>query len=113
MNPMAYCGILCVECPTFKATKANDDALRVKTAREWSQAFGRTIEPQDINCDGCSSDGGRLFGHCLACEIRRCAREKGLSTCAPCADYACSHLAGLHSQVPAAREALEALRAKM
>jgi hypothetical protein len=26
------------------------------------------------------------------CEIRRCCREKGLATCAECADYVCDEL---------------------
>lgn len=34
---MAYCGIMCDECPAYKATVDNNDELRKKTAGQWSK----------------------------------------------------------------------------
>ena len=68
------------------------------------------IKPADINCDGCQSDGPRLFNYCASCEIRKCAREKKVSTCAACPEYSCQKLDAFLAQVPEARKVLEELR---
>ncbi|HQJ56387.1 MAG TPA: DUF3795 domain-containing protein [Caldisericia bacterium] len=34
---MAYCGFDCTKCPAYIAKKENDDELRIRTAKEWSQ----------------------------------------------------------------------------
>jgi hypothetical protein len=106
------CGIVCSGCPAYVATQKNDDALRAQTAKEWSAMFHANIQPADINCDGCPSDGPRLFAHCLECEIRACARGKKVSTCAACPEYACQKLEAFLAQVPEARQTLEELRKK-
>lgn len=76
---IAFCGLNCHECGAFLATKENDDKKRAKVAQEWSKLFKIEIKPEDINCDGCLSDGGRLFNYCKVCEIRKCGKEKGVS----------------------------------
>ncbi len=104
------CGIVCSECPAYIATQNDDDALRAKTAEEWSAMFHADIKAENINCDGCPGDGPRLFAHCLECEIRACARKKKLSTCAACPEYSCQKLDAFLAQVPEARKTLEELR---
>ncbi|MDJ0762849.1 MAG: DUF3795 domain-containing protein [Myxococcota bacterium] len=37
------------------------------------------IQADDINCDGCLSENGRLFRPCEVCEIRKCGVEKGVA----------------------------------
>jgi hypothetical protein len=106
------CGIICGECPAFIATRNNDDALRAKTAKEWSVMFHADIKAENINCDGCPSDGPRLFHHCFECGIRKCAREKKLATCAACPEYSCRQLDEFLAQVPEARATLDGLRKK-
>jgi hypothetical protein len=106
------CGITCSACPVYIATRTNDDALRAKTAREWSAMFHADIKAENINCDGCPSDGPRLFHHCTECEIRKCAREKKLANCAQCPEYSCQKLDAFLAQVPEARETLDELRIK-
>ena len=107
---IAYCGLACSDCPAYIATQKNDDALRAETAKKWSEMFKADIKPADINCDGCPSDSTRLFSYCGQCEIRKCAREKKVATCAACADYSCAKLDKFLAEVPEARATLEALR---
>jgi hypothetical protein len=109
---IAKCGIVCSECPAYVATQKNDDTLRAETARKWSEMFKFDIKAADINCDGCSSDTGRLFNYCNVCEIRKCANEKKLATCAACPEYSCQKLDAFLAQVPEARKMLEELRKK-
>jgi hypothetical protein len=104
------CGIVCSECPACIATQKNDDILRARTATEWSAMYHADIKPEDIHCDGCPSDGPRLFSHCLECGIRACARGRKLVTCAPCPEYACKKLQDFFALVPQARETLDGLR---
>jgi hypothetical protein len=107
---IAACGLVCSECPAYIATQKNDDALRAETAAKWSKMFHAEIKAADIQCDGCPSDSGQLFSHCAVCEIRKCAREKKLATCARCPEYSCPKLESFLAQVPEARAVLEALR---
>ncbi|MBN2346814.1 MAG: DUF3795 domain-containing protein [Candidatus Aminicenantes bacterium] len=109
---IGYCGITCSGCPAYIATQRDDDALRARTAQEWSAMFHADIKPGDIQCDGCPGNGPRLFAHCLECEFRTCAREKKVPTCAACPEYPCRKLDEFLAQVPEARATLEALRAQ-
>lgn len=109
---IAKCGIICSGCPAYIATQKNDDALRAETAKKWSEMFKSDIKAADINCDGCPSDSPRLFSYCATCEIRKCAREKKLATCAACPEYSCQKLDAFLTQVPEARKVLEGLRNK-
>lgn len=108
---LAYCGIDCAGCPALIATRTSDEALRRKTAAEWSKSFGHDFKPEDINCTGCSSDGAHI-GYCDSmCEIRKCARGRRLESCAACADYGCATLAGFLAKAPEVKARLDALRA--
>ena len=94
---VAYCGIICSECPTFKATKANDDAERRRVAELWTKQYGREYKMDDINCDGCLTEGPRIFGYCKVCKIRKCAKEKNVKNCAYCEEYSCEKLSRARS----------------
>jgi hypothetical protein len=107
---IAKCGIVCSDCPAYIATQKNDDGLRAETAKKWSEMFKSDIKPSDINCDGCQSESPRLFSYCSTCEIRKCAREKKVATCADCPEYSCEKLDKFLAQVPEARKVLEDLR---
>jgi hypothetical protein len=73
---IAYCGIVCTECPAFLAKKTDDDQLRKKTVQKWStEEFPVTVD--DINCDGCLSED-ELFMDAEECKIRPCAIEKSV-----------------------------------
>lgn len=110
MAMIAACGLDCSGCPAHLATINNDQALREKTAHEWSALYKAKIEAPQINCMGCLSEGDIHFGHCAVCAVRACAGEKGLANCAPCADFPCQDLEQILSFAPEARQNLERLR---
>jgi hypothetical protein len=108
---VGVCGIACSECPARAATIADDDALRARTAEEWSRAFGANLVPGDINCTGCVTPGVK-FAHCLECGVRLCGTGRGMANCAGCADYEfCETLREIHAMVPQAKQVLDSLRA--
>jgi hypothetical protein len=107
----AYCGLNCTFCPAFIAKQNDDQELREKTAKEWS-AGGFQVTADQINCTGCH-ESENIFMHCTQCGVRNCAQEKGVSTCAECAEYPCSDkLEALWNQLdaPKAKKNLESLR---
>lgn len=106
---IAYCGLVCSSCPTFLATKNNDDAARAKTAAYYNEKFKMNIKPEEINCEGCLSEGGILIGYCQSCDIRACCRDKGLAHCAYCKEQPCGKLKKFHSFSPDARASFEKL----
>ncbi len=107
---IGYCGIICLDCPVLVATRKDDDSERKRLAEIFTRQYGRTYQPEDINCDGCITDGQRLFSYCSLCEIRKCAREKAIENCAHCNDYPCGKLSKLFSQYSKAKETLDNLR---
>jgi len=113
MNEMiASCGLKCHECPAYIALKENDQELREKTAKEWSEIYKTQLQPQDINCEGCLSNNGVLFGHCYKCEIRKCCRGKQLDNCALCEDYGCKIISEFFEYAPEAKENLDKIHAQ-
>lgn len=110
---IAYCGLVCSSCPTFLATKNNDDVARARTAAFYSEKFGLNLKPEEINCEGCKSEGGVLIGYCQVCNIRQCCRGKGLENCAVCSDQPCEDLARFHEFSPDAKQCFDALRKKL
>jgi hypothetical protein len=109
---IAYCGLDCTQCPAYIATQADDWEALERTAAMWREQFNEPrITAESVVCDGCKG-GGRLSGYCGMCEILACAKERGLETCAPCADYdGCGKLATFHEHAPDAKATLDGLRA--
>ncbi|MCD6162512.1 MAG: DUF3795 domain-containing protein [candidate division Zixibacteria bacterium] len=107
---IAYCGLDCAKCGAYLAKQANDDNKRAEVAKEWSVLFNHDIKPEQINCDGCCSDGQHFFYCSDMCEIRKCGIEKKVDNCAHCDEYACEKLEAFFKLAPQARDALEALR---
>ena len=79
------CGLDCEKCDARIATITNDDALREKTAALWTKLNGVTITPDMINCTGCRIEGAKTPFCDRLCPVHNCVREKGLDTCADCA----------------------------
>jgi Protein of unknown function (DUF3795) len=105
----AYCGLVCTNCPTYLATRADDDAARENTVALYEKKFGLKLKPEDINCDGCLSAGGRLIGYCQVCEIRKCGIEKKMDSCAICNEQPCEKLERFHEFSPDAKAGFDAL----
>ncbi|MDR2890362.1 MAG: DUF3795 domain-containing protein [Alistipes sp.] len=106
---IACCGLDCETCNARIATLTDDDALREKTAREWSAMNDSPeITAATINCMGCRTDGIK-FGWCSMCEIRACAIGKGFATCGECDEIeTCPTVAPVLENAPGARENLTA-----
>lgn len=66
----AYCGLYCKACPVYQATERGES---------------------EILCKGCKSD--TVTGEwCKTCNLKKCAREKGLEFCYLCHEYPCEDL---------------------
>jgi len=107
---LAYCGLSCAKCPAYVATQTDDQALRIKTAQEWSsEEF--SVSPDDLVCDGCTTAAGKLWTWCTQCAVRVCASKRQVATCATCPDYGCETLESFFQMAgDEARRRLEALR---
>lgn len=108
---VAYCGIVCSDCPAYQATQDNDNAAKANVAKEWNKQFKWTLKPEDINCDGCLAVA-KVLGYCRVCEIRKCGSEKRVVNCAYCVDYPCDKLSNFHAKAVRAKVKLEAIRNK-
>lgn len=105
---IAYCGLDCEKCDAYLATIHNDNALRERTARAWSELNQVPILPEHINCLGCRQEGVKTVFCQSLCQIRPCALEKGVETCGGCPDMEhCQIVGEILSGNP---EALENLR---
>lgn len=78
------CGLDCEACDAYLATIHDDDALREKTAKLWSELNQVPITPEMIQCTGCRADGVKTYFCSNLCEIRKCAQNKGFETCGEC-----------------------------
>lgn len=107
---LSYCGLDCSACPAYQAHRNDDQALREKTAPEWSRMYGADLKPEDINCVGCTVDQGVHIGHCSECEFRRCATYRTLANCGECQEYPCPKLAEFHKMAPEAKANLDSFR---
>lgn len=92
---IACCGLDCEKCDAYIATKNNDQALREKTAKLWSELNNTTIMPEHINCEGCRVDGKKTVFCESLCGIRQCAIKKGVSTCGDCPNMECCPILGV------------------
>jgi hypothetical protein len=108
---LAMCGLDCAVCPAFVAYRTNDQALRVKTAAEWSKAFKAQLAPEDINCVGCLKTKGVLFSHCRECDIRQCGLAHKVKNCALCPEFSsCARIGKFIAGAPPAKANLEEVR---
>lgn len=112
---LSYCGIICSGCPVYWATQKKDETqkerMRQSIARLCNEQYQLKLKSTDIvDCDGCKTVNGRLFPGCLDCEVRNCAREKGIENCAQCDIYPCDALKKLFKNDPMAQNRLDVLR---
>lgn len=88
---LSYCGINCSTCPAYVATQKDQENVKIKIAKLWSDK-DHQYEACEISCKGCHEPWGKKFRHCQECEVRACARGKLYATCAECPDYPCNKL---------------------
>ena len=70
---IAFCGLDCERCEARLATVNDDDALRERVAKLWSELNGVEITVKTPFCDS-------------LCEIRHCALAKHMETCGSCGE---------------------------
>lgn len=95
---IACCGLDCSACEARIATLNDDNALREKVAKKWSELNGVIITAEMINCAGCRADGVKTPFCQSLCQIRICALNKGYSTCGDCKNMDdCAVVGAVHS----------------
>lgn len=106
-NAIAYCGLDCGRCDAYLATVHNDQSLREKTAKLWTELNQTPITPEDIRCLGCRGDGAKTVFCQHMCAIRQCALKRSVATCGACPDFAaCPTLAPILANNPDAMKNL-------
>ena len=107
---IACCGLNCEGCEARLATVNDDEALRAKVAKEWSELNGVEITPEMIHCAGCRIDGVKTPFCDALCPIRQCALGKGVETCGGCSEMkACEKLSMITGNNPDALRRLETM----
>jgi hypothetical protein len=106
---IAFCGILCSECPAYKATLAGDEDALAKQAAEWS-SDDYPLTADDLACDGCLQEDKRVAKFCADCDVRGCALERGVENCAHCDAFPCEMLEKPWSMSVDAKTTLEEIR---
>jgi len=115
---IAYCGLNCVTCQIYLATRETDPKkqrqMREQIVLAIKKYLGGGKRVEDItDCDGCKAQGGRLFAGSQKCKIRPCARERGLENCAHCSEYGCEKLSKFfdsEGEQAGAKKRLDAIR---
>jgi hypothetical protein len=108
-NIIAYCGLVCNDCPAFIATENNDEAHKYRISQEWSRT-GYNINPEEISCKGCSTGSETMFKFCKECKIRQCGIDKAIPNCAHCDGFPCSKIEDFFKDLPQNIEALYLIR---
>lgn len=105
---IGYCGLDCETCRAYIATINDDQSLREKTAKLWSELNNAPILPEHINCEGCRVNGIKTVFCEHLCEIRKCALGKGVSTCGSCPELeSCPTVGTILANNPSALENLK------
>jgi hypothetical protein len=104
-NPDTYCGIYCGACSIV---------MHGETGRAdgFADCLG-SVPKEDLACGGCKSDA--VYTGCSTCNLRQCAREKGVAHCIDCSDYPCKMYSNWQSAakflVPHSSDAVSSLEA--
>ena len=105
---IAFCGLDCEKCDAYIATKQDDQVLREKTAKLWSELNGAEITPEMIHCEGCRANGVKTPYCESLCPVRLCALNRRMETCGNCAEMEkCEKVGMIIGSNPEARRNLE------
>jgi hypothetical protein len=107
MELVTYCGLHCDLCAARSRIPRRAAALHAAMTEEGWPFWGHTIPGfaefwpfleglgSGEGCPGCRAGGGYP-----GCQIRVCARERGLELCARCPDFPCAHVEALAARYP-------------
>lgn len=105
---IAYCGLNCEKCDAYFATINDDQDLRKKTAKLWTELNNTPILPEHFNCQGCRVDGIKTVFCDSICGIRQCALKKRVATCGECSNLErCSTVGAILENNPSALKNLK------
>ena len=111
---IAYCGLVCTDCPANIATHADDRVALERVAGQWREEYNNPgITADSVACDGCVATSSRHSGHWYECDIRSCGAGRGVLNCAHCEDYACEKLERFFGFVSDARTVLDGVRSAL
>jgi hypothetical protein len=118
---IAYCGLNCITCPIYLATREKNPEKQRQQREQIVIAIkkylGEEKRVEDItDCDGCKAQGGRLYSGCRKCRIRKCARQKHLENCAYCGEYPCEELSRFfdsEGEQAGAKKRLDEIKARL
>lgn len=79
---IAYCGLYCPMCAFVAAAGTRDRSHLTAMPDMYDYLKDRTLEA--CECAGCREQVDRC-----TCAMKPCAAEKGLTSCADCADFPC------------------------
>lgn len=109
---IAYCGLICNDCPALIATNENDQEKKIELAHQWSNESYK-VAPDEINCSGCTTGCNNIFKFCRECDIRLCGVEKEIENCAHCSEYPCNKLDKLFEMSPQNKILLDEVRSNL
>jgi hypothetical protein len=99
---------------TRQENKTERARMRAEIVELCKERYGINYQLEDItDCDGCRTEGGRLFSASKNCAIRKCARDKELENCAYCTEYACRKLETFFITEPTAKTRLDEVRSRI
>jgi len=107
---IAYCGLVCSDCPAYIATQENDWEMLEEGAALARERLNQPEVTAEMGlCDGCTGEG--YLSACTDdCQVRVCGVEHGVLNCAYCPDYPCQKLTALWTQMPKAQTVLDEIR---
>ena len=94
----AVCGLYCPGCTLYIGSTEEPERL-ARTADRFN------VSVEEARCYGCRSDVNSFY--CQACEIKKCADERGVEFCALCHEYPCQVLRDFQAQLPHRAELFE------
>lgn len=87
---LSRCGYRCDLCLAYRLNVESNPTNQQLLSDGWFRYFDLRIPADQIICDGCWTEKGRLLDG--ECPVRPCVIERGLQNCAQCAEYGCDKL---------------------
>ena len=107
---IAYCGIDCLKCDSYKATRSENDEALATVAKKLSKRYRAEVKPEYVICDGCKVDKRHSFYCANSCKMRQCCINHGYESCIECADFPCKELQFELTHNPEAEDNLQKLK---
>lgn len=86
---IGFCGYDCSQC----AARSENNDTRQKLVEAWHKVFGHeNYTAENVFCVGCRKEGHHADS---SCEVRPCALEKQVDSCAECAEFPCRKISTL------------------